>query len=81
MPEVHELKAERFFASRSGVCVYVVVGTRAFRVQFASVDSRGVVVEGGTEGAEEACRIARHAMQQHLTGLAPLFEKVARATT
>jgi hypothetical protein len=75
-----ELKIESFFASRSGVCVYVTVGKRSYRVQFVDAASEGVVVDGG-QGAETARRIALHAMRQHATGLAPLFAKVARAHT
>lgn len=81
MAESNELQLESFFASRSGVCVYVTVGKRAFRVQFADASSQGVVVEGGQEGAEEARRIARRGLQQHAAALAPLFEKVARSLT
>lgn len=76
-----ELKLENFFASRVGVCVYVTVGRRAFRVQFTDANSEGVVVDGDREGSEEARRIARVAMREHAAGLAPLFEKVARAVT
>jgi hypothetical protein len=54
MSRSRELKIQNFFASRAGVCVYVAVGARTFRIQFATPDSLGVVVEGGQEGAEEA---------------------------
>jgi len=81
MAEIQEPKPENFFASRSGVCVYVVVGGRALRVQFAHVDAEGVVVEDGREGADEARRIARRAVRKHMTHLAPLFDKVARGMT
>ncbi|HVY32025.1 MAG TPA: hypothetical protein VHB79_36065 [Polyangiaceae bacterium] len=81
MPGVGELKLESFFASRSGVCVYVTIGKRTFRIQFVDPSAHGVVVEGGREGAEEACSVARQALRKHAEGLAPLFAKVARATT
>lgn len=76
-----ELKPENFFASRTGVCVYVTVAKETFRVQFADAKAHGVVVEGSREGAEAARHIAHMAMREHAAGLAPLFEKVARAMT
>jgi hypothetical protein len=81
MPPSPEVKLEHFFASRSGVCVYVAVGKRSYRVQFADATSQGVVVEGGQDGAEAARRIARRALLEHREGLMPLFEKVARSLT
>jgi hypothetical protein len=74
-----ELKLENFFASRAGVSVYVAVAARTFRVEFANPDSFGVAVNGGHDGAEEACLIARRALTRHADGLAPLFQKVLRA--
>lgn len=78
-----DLRLESFFASRSGVCVYVTVAKRAFRVQFAAPDAIGVVADHGheAESAEEARRVARLALREHAQALAPLFEKVARAMT
>jgi hypothetical protein len=83
MPAETELKFESFFASRSGVCVYVNVGKRAFRVQFATPDAIGVVVEGGSDGdgAKEARHLAAAALRRHASALAPLFAKVAKAIT
>jgi len=81
MAESQEPKPANFFASRSGVCVYVVVGGHTVRVQFAHVDSEGVVVGGSHAAAEEARRIARRALRKYQAELAPLFEKVARAMT
>jgi hypothetical protein len=75
-----ELKAEQFFASRSGVCVYVTVQSRVFRIHFTSFNERGVVETQGA-GAEDARAIAQAAFQQHAAALAPLFEKVARNAT
>jgi hypothetical protein len=75
------MKVERFFASRTGVCVYVTLEQQTFRVRFASIDAHGVVVDGGGEGAEDARVIARAALQQRAASLAPLFEKVSRGST
>jgi hypothetical protein len=80
MPDAHDLKLESFFASRSGVCVYVTVGKRTFRIQFVDAQADGVV-DSNEEGAEEARRIARQGMERHVHGLAPLFARVARAKT
>jgi len=71
-----EPNADEFFASRSGVCVYVTVRGTAFRVQFASASAHGVVTEG--EGAQVALELARAAVRKHQATLVPLFEKVAR---
>jgi len=73
-----EPNADDFFASRSGVCVYVTVRGTSFRVQFASASAHGVVTEGAPEWAELALEVARAAVQKHRATLAPLFEKVAR---
>lgn len=80
MSSVEELKAEQFFVSRTGVCVYVTVQRRSFRVQFASVDAHGVVVGQG-EGAEAARLAAQAALKKHAAILAPLFEEVSRRMT
>lgn len=76
-----ELNAERFFATRTGVCVYVTVRRQVFRVRFASADAQGVVVEGPNDGADEARAAAWAAVQKLGTALDPLFVKVARGTT
>jgi CheY-like chemotaxis protein len=76
-----ELKVESFFASRAGVCVYVPVGARTFRIEFATPDSLGITADGGHDGAEEACRVARRALSRHFEQLTPLFEKVDQART
>lgn len=75
-----ELEPGNFFASRKGVCVYVQVAMRTFRVQFTS-PNLAATVEGGLEieGAEEARRIAGLALERHARALAPLFEKVESA--
>jgi hypothetical protein len=80
MSSAEELKAEQFFVSRSGVCVYVTVQRRSFRVQFASVDSHGVVI--GQGAGAEAARVAAHAaLKKYAAVLAPLFEEVSRRMT
>lgn len=81
MPTVTDIDADQFFATRAGVCVYVTLRQRVFRVRFASADSQGVVVQAETDGAEEARVIARAAVERLGATLAPLFEKVARGTT
>lgn len=82
MPSRAELGVDAFFASRAGVCVYVKVDGRDFRVQFAAPDAHGTVSEGG-EGvsADKALQLARAALAKHGAALNGLFEKVARART
>jgi hypothetical protein len=75
-----EAKAGQFFASRSGVCIYVTIQRRAFRIQFDSIDAQGVVAEGPGEGAEAAIDIARAELAQNAANVAPLFAKVTRPT-
>jgi hypothetical protein len=70
-----------FFASRSGVCVYVRVRGKTFRVQFARIDADGIVAEDTQPGALEALECARLAIRKHQAELAHLFEKVARGQT
>jgi hypothetical protein len=77
---VIEPRADEFFASRSGVCVYVNLDGQAVRVQFADLDAHGVA-EGDSPDAEEAVRIAKSALQKHRAELGPLFERVARGMT
>jgi hypothetical protein len=76
-----EPKAEDFFASRSGVCVYVAVRGQTYRVQFAGTDAHGVVTEGTPQGAEEALDLARAARRKHQGALSKLFEEVALRQT
>jgi CheY-like chemotaxis protein len=76
-----ELGFESFFASRAGVCVYVALGARTFRIEFATPDSPGIAADGGHDGAEEACCVARRALSLHFDRLTPLFEKVNQART
>ncbi len=80
MAAAGEPKADRFFATRSGVCVYVMFKDRTFRVRFVAADAHGVVEDHG-EDAEAARVIAGAALRKHAATLAPLFEKVARSLT
>lgn len=73
--------ARAFFASRSGVCVYVTVRGHAYRVQFASPESTGVVAGARAPEADEALRLARSALHKHHASLASLFESVALKRT
>jgi hypothetical protein len=77
---VTEPKVDEFFASRSGVCVYVNIGGQAVRVQFASVDAHGVA-ESSSANAEAAIVAAKTALQKYRVELTPLFERVARSMT
>ena len=70
--------AKDFFASASGVGVYVEVRGIAIRVTFASVDAIGETRLGDTADCQEALRVATAALEAHREQLLPLFEKVAR---
>jgi hypothetical protein len=70
--------AKDFFASTSGVCVYVEVRRIAIRVTFATPDAAGETRLGTTPDCQEAKRVATMALQTHREQLAPLFAKVAR---
>ena len=69
-------KAEEFFASEAGVCVYVNIRGRAFRVLFESPE--GPTTASGTSdvGADEAIAIATEVLSKHRAQLEPLFERV-----
>lgn len=74
-------KAHAFFASRSGVCVYVTVDGRPVRVCFRSVDGVGQV-EGEEPPSVSAAALAAatSAFQGCRPQLAPLFEQIAEAS-
>jgi hypothetical protein len=78
MHQAVEPTAEEFFASPGGVCVYVSMGGRVFRVEFDSPDVPGVVREATAVGAAEALAAATRALDKHRTQLQSLFERVAR---
>ena len=77
----YEPKAEDFFVSRSGVCVYVTLNGNTYRIQFAGTDAHGVVTEGVEQGAKEAVELARAALVKHRGALSKLFEEVALRKT
>jgi hypothetical protein len=78
MHTVTEPTAEEFFASATGVCVYVNIRGRALRVQFETPDGPGLA-QGTTDvGANEALAAASRALEKHKDQLRPLFERVAR---
>lgn len=72
-----EPKAEEFFASATGVCVYVNVRGRAVRVQFASASGPGLTEGKVDADAAEALVVASSVLERHQAQLQPLFEKVA----
>jgi hypothetical protein len=76
-----DVDVDDFFASRSGVCVYIPLRGRTVRVQFASPTAGGVVAGGSEDADDEALAIARAALQRYQDKLAPLFDKVARKMT
>jgi hypothetical protein len=81
MSRVEPPRPDAFFASRSGVCVYVSVEGRAIRVCFESLDG-----EGRMEGEEPpniaaaAVAAATEAFQGCKSTLTPLFEHIAEAS-
>lgn len=73
---------EAFFASRSGVCVYVSVGGYSVRVCFSAPDAEGRVEgEVPPRSAEDALTKATEAFAACGDGLAPLFEQIAEASS
>jgi hypothetical protein len=78
MQFVVEPKAEEFFASATGVCVYVNVRGRAVRVQFESAGGPGIAPGAAQDsGAAEAIGAAASALARHGVRLQPLFDTVA----
>jgi hypothetical protein len=72
---------EAFFASRSGVCVYVTVGRHAVRVCFESLDAEGRLEGSDPDGVgERALAAANEAFKAYRATLAPLFEQIAEAS-
>jgi hypothetical protein len=72
-----EPTADAFFATATGVCVYVNVGRRAIRVQFESPDSPAVAEGLGDPATKLALAVAIKAFQKHHQQLRPLFDHVA----
>jgi hypothetical protein len=77
MAAVIEPKAEEFFASADGVCVYVRVGQQAVRFQFASPDGPGTVQGAPDVATDEALAVATSALSKHQEELQPLFDRIA----
>ena len=76
--EIVEPKADNFFATAAGVCVYVQVGRRAVRVQFSS-SSAPAAIDGQDEaGTREAIAVATRVFEAHRRRLLPLFDSIAR---
>jgi hypothetical protein len=71
-----EPPASAFFASPSGVCVYVTVAKRAIRVEFSEPDASGTVADSDRD-ALAALGLASAALARHREQLAPLFALVA----
>ena len=74
-----EPAADEFFATSSGVCVYVHVGSHAIRVEFDSAEGAGHAKGVTSEGAAEAEALARGSLQRFKLELQPLFERLASA--
>lgn len=75
-PVLDEPPASAFFASPTGVCVYVTVAQRAIRVEFSAPDTAGTVADSDRD-ALAALDVASVAFVKHREQLAPLFELVA----
>ena len=76
MTKVKEPTVEEFFASASGVCVYVNVGGQTQRVEFQTEDSEGIVRGVTLEASAEARRAAEAALERFRLDLQPLFARV-----
>jgi hypothetical protein len=73
-----EPKADDFFATARGVCVYINVGRRsAVRVQFVSPDAPAAIDGDDQTGEQEAVAVATRAFEAHKHRLVPLFERIA----
>lgn len=77
MTFVLEPKAEEFFATADGVCVYVSVGGQAVRIQFTSLDGPGTVQGTPTVATEKALAVATLALSKHQQQVQLLFERIA----
>ena len=74
-------KADAFFASRAGVCVYVMVQGRSIRVCFPSPGAEGRIEDGGTaEQSAAALAAATAAFASYRDALKPLFAQIAEAS-
>jgi hypothetical protein len=75
-PPLLEPAAKDFFASAEGVCVYVNVRGRAFRVRFETPDGPPSISGTTQKGSEEAAALAGRALVKHRDELAHLFQQV-----
>jgi hypothetical protein len=77
MASVKQPVPTEFFASPSGVCVYVQVGARDVRVEFHGIE--GPAIARGVTAAEvaEATTVATAALERHRAELLPLFARLA----
>jgi hypothetical protein len=72
-----EPEADAFFATATGVCVYVNVGARTVRVQFESLSAPATSEESGDADVNEALLVASTAFEKHKPLLEALFEQVS----
>lgn len=75
--ELVEPKADDFFATAGGVCVYVKLGRRAVRVQFASPNAPAAIDGDDQAAPQEAVAVATRAFQANKHRLLPLFDHIA----
>lgn len=75
--ELVEPKADDFFATAAGVCVYVNIGRRVVRVRFASQDAPAVVDDDDQSAAQDALAVATRVFETHKRRLVPLFDRIA----
>lgn len=72
---------EAFFASRAGVCVYVIVRRHAIRVCFESADASGRIDDQTiTEDAAAAIAAAWGVLHANRESLMQLFDRIAEAS-
>lgn len=76
--DIVEPKPDSFFATAAGVCVYVQVGRRAVRVQFASSTAPAAIDGYHEPGTREAIAVATKAFEAHKRRILPLFDCIAR---
>ena len=70
--------ANDFFASATGVYVYVEIRKVGIRVTFQAPDAVGEARLGNTADCQEAVRLATMGLKTHREKLLPLFAKIAR---
>lgn len=75
---VIEPTLDEFFATATGVCVYVNVGRRAVRIQFESLDAPATVESSSDRDTELALIAAGKVFEKYKHQLQPLFDQTAR---